>query len=190
MNYRGTFLNAQSQRPTGTGTNKGNNVNFANSYYSDIAENYNIEDLPHDNAAEQAVIGAALVMGQIPDGVNLRDDQFYREQHRIVWKCIQMLSARREVIDEITVQRELMKARRTIAPSFLTGCMAYFHPPAEGSPFNYALPLEYALQCAERVQAAFKQRQYKIRIDAIHQAVHKGRYTEAVRMLQDVAGGA
>ena len=183
----GTILNALSQRQTGTGTNTAGN--FRQTYYNENFQNYNPEILPHDNAAEQAVIGAVLILGAIPQGLSLRPDYFYREQHRIVWHCLEMLSARGETIDILSVQRELARMKRTIAPSFLTSCLLYSNPPAI-DPFTWVTPQEYAKECADRVLAAFRQRRHAIQIDAILQAVWKGRYTEAIRMLQDIVGGA
>ncbi len=100
-----------------------------------------------------------------------------------------MLSARGETIDILSVQRELARMKRTIAPSFLTSCLLYSNPPAI-DPFTWVTPQEYAKECADRVLAAFRQRRHAIQIDAILQAVWKGRYTEAIRMLQDIVGGA
>jgi replicative DNA helicase len=60
---------------------------------------------PHSLEAEQAVLGGLLLapeaLVRIADW--LAEDDFYRKDHRLIWRAITLLAARREPIDTITL---------------------------------------------------------------------------------------
>ncbi len=58
----------------------------------------------HDLEAERAVLGAVLSNAELPD---LKPDEFYHEENRIVWEAILHLHHRDEPTDLVTVRQQL-----------------------------------------------------------------------------------
>lgn len=60
---------------------------------------------PHSIEAEQAVLGALLIDATAWDKVAglLRADEFYNDQHRRIFKCIEYLSRNNKAVDALTV---------------------------------------------------------------------------------------
>lgn len=62
---------------------------------------------PHDLAAERAVLGAVLVQGRIPPGLELDPSEYYRTGHQHVYRAMQRLHDRGDQIDLVTLRHEL-----------------------------------------------------------------------------------
>jgi replicative DNA helicase len=67
---------------------------------------------PHDVEAEQAVIGAMLIDKEAVTAAleKLRDEDFYREDNKLIFEAITSLYQKNEPIDIITVKSELTEA--------------------------------------------------------------------------------
>ena len=65
--------------------------------------------LPHDVVAEEAVLGSILIDSDAFLKVSSRitPDDFYREKNRLCFAACTKLIERSEVIDQITLSREL-----------------------------------------------------------------------------------
>src|SRR5215211_8436788 len=66
---------------------------------------------PQNLEAEESVLGAMMVsetaVTSVIVDVHLRDDDFYRERHRIIFRAIKSLSERGEPVDALTVAEQL-----------------------------------------------------------------------------------
>ena|SRR5450756_1646980 len=64
---------------------------------------------PHNLEAEQSVLGAMVVNpNAIPVAIEqLRDDDFYREGHRLIYRSILTLFDKGDEVDVVTVSAEL-----------------------------------------------------------------------------------
>lgn len=73
-----------------------------------MLENYN-KVLPNDIEAEQSVLGCCLIdMNSVVNAIEiLIQNDFYRKDHQIIFKCINNLYVRNEPIDIITMKNEL-----------------------------------------------------------------------------------
>lgn len=71
-------------------------------------ENY-IKVLPHNTDAEQSVIGCCLIdkYSTMVSVEQLEPNDFYREDHKIIFTCISNLFARDEPVDIITLKEEI-----------------------------------------------------------------------------------
>ena len=69
---------------------------------------------PHDADAEEAIIGSLLIDGEVINRIAplVRSDDFYRERNRWCYEACQSLYHRGEVIDQISVARELSLKER------------------------------------------------------------------------------
>ena len=67
---------------------------------------------PQDIAAEQAVLGALLIAPKAYETVRalISDEDWYRPQHESIWMAMNVLAAREEAIDAVTVSAELASA--------------------------------------------------------------------------------
>ena len=67
---------------------------------------------PHDVEAEQAVIGAMLIDKEAVTAAleKLRDEDFYREDNKLIFEAITSLYQKNEPVDIITVKSELTEA--------------------------------------------------------------------------------
>ena len=65
--------------------------------------------LPNDIEAEQSVLGACLIdQNAVSSAVEvLVQDDFYRDDHRIIFSCINSLYSRNEPVDIVTLKNEL-----------------------------------------------------------------------------------
>lgn len=61
----------------------------------------------HSIAAEQAVLGDALQDGTQLDCVDLREDEFSRPDHRLIWRALRAMRANGDAIDTVTVSQYL-----------------------------------------------------------------------------------
>ena len=64
---------------------------------------------PHSTEAEQSVLGALMLDEQAWDDVsqNTRDTDFYRHNHRLIFRAIAHLIAQEQPVDVVTVAEEL-----------------------------------------------------------------------------------
>lgn len=71
-------------------------------------ENY-LKIMPNDVEAEQSVIGSCLIDTEaVIESINtLVENDFYREDHKIIYRCISNLFSRNEPIDIITLKDEI-----------------------------------------------------------------------------------
>lgn len=71
-------------------------------------ENY-FKIMPNDVEAEQSVIGSCLIDTEaVIESINtLVENDFYREDHKIIYRCISNLFSRNEPIDIITLKDEI-----------------------------------------------------------------------------------
>lgn len=69
---------------------------------------------PHDDEAEEAVIGSLLIDGEAVARVaaGLSTDDFFRQKNRWTWEACLSLFSRNEPINQISVADELSRARR------------------------------------------------------------------------------
>lgn len=66
---------------------------------------------PHDEELEKAVLGALLIGGSFDDvAEHLEAEDWYFRKHQVIYSAMRELSTRNEVIDYITVARELETA--------------------------------------------------------------------------------
>jgi len=72
-----------------------------------MAFNKNLEELPHDTQAEQSVIGAILIEGQGAEILTAED--FYHIEHQKIFKVIEELRKRGQVVDLVLLNSELAK---------------------------------------------------------------------------------
>ena len=65
--------------------------------------------MPNDVEAEQSVIGSCLIDTEaVIEAMNiLVENDFYREDHKIIYRCISNLFSRNEPIDIITLKDEI-----------------------------------------------------------------------------------
>ena len=80
---------------------------------------------PQDLHAEQAILGSMLLEPEAAERVlaMLEDADFYREAHRVIYRAMQAVAARREPVDLITVSAELRREGlqdETGGPEYLT----------------------------------------------------------------------
>ena len=70
------------------------------------------KNLPHNMDAERSVLGSILIDNQAINRAQeiLREGDFYRDNHRKIYKVMEVLSERSTAIDEITLKEELGKA--------------------------------------------------------------------------------
>ena len=70
---------------------------------------------PHNEEAEQAVLGAMMLSGeaiaQVAD-LGMRADDFYRSNHRAIYEALNDLYARGEPVDQVTAKEELQRRDR------------------------------------------------------------------------------
>ncbi len=66
---------------------------------------------PWDNDAEQAVLGACILdqTAALKAAEVLRDDMFYREAHRLLFRSMLAVVERRDVLDPITLKEEVLR---------------------------------------------------------------------------------
>src|SRR5829696_3798162 len=64
---------------------------------------------PHNLEAEEAVLGAVLASGRLPDEVTalVEEADFYRPAHRAIWRAMLRLADRAQPTDPVTVLGEL-----------------------------------------------------------------------------------
>ena len=69
---------------------------------------------PHDTAAEEAVIGSVFIDPTALDAVSkfLRPEHFYTERNRWIFEAMQQLNSRRELVNQVTIARELFEQQR------------------------------------------------------------------------------
>jgi len=69
------------------------------------------KEIPYNLDAERAVLGAIMVVNSAMNAAQefLKDTDFYRDQHRRVYKAMSVLSERASAIDPITVVDELRR---------------------------------------------------------------------------------
>jgi len=69
-------------------------------------------DVPHSIEAERSVLGAILVENSAINRAQeiLKEEDFYRDQHRKIFKVMNVLSDRTTAIDPVTVKEELSRA--------------------------------------------------------------------------------
>ena len=70
---------------------------------------YRAEPLPHNSDAERAVLGSALLKSSMANNVisSLEEEDFFEGRHKIIFRVIANLFARRVAIDILTVAEEL-----------------------------------------------------------------------------------
>ena len=70
------------------------------------------KDVPHSIEAERSVLGAILVENAAINRAQeiLKEDDFYRDQHRKIFKVMNDLSEKTSAIDPVTVKEELSRA--------------------------------------------------------------------------------
>ncbi len=100
---------------------------------------------PHNEEAEQAVIGGILLDGKLPD---LPVDCFYRGSHRVTMKAIQKLEMRQEPKDLVTVTEELKRMGKLEE----AGGASYLGALVDGVPstVNISMYAEIVRQAAEK----------------------------------------
>ena len=64
---------------------------------------------PHSQEAEQSVLGGLMLDNNAWDTVSsiVMEDQFYRHDHRLIYRCIEKLSNNMQPIDVVTISEEL-----------------------------------------------------------------------------------
>jgi replicative DNA helicase len=74
-----------------------------------VSDDYLKRVPPHDADAERSVIGAVLIKAELFDAVAeiVEPDDFYRENHRIIWEAIAALAAAKSSIDMVTLTAAL-----------------------------------------------------------------------------------
>jgi replicative DNA helicase len=120
------------------------------------------EDLPHDNEAERAVLGAVLIAPEAAANVldNLTEKDFYRFAHRRIFTAMAELFNRGEVVDLVTVRSVLTSGNdleHVGGPAYLTGLSEAVFSAANVSGY-IAVVQEQAvrrmlLQAGERIMA-------------------------------------
>jgi replicative DNA helicase len=90
------------------------------------------KNLPHSMDAERSVLGAILIDNQAINRAQeiLREADFYRDNHRKIFKVMEDLSERSTAIDEITLKEELGRAGHLES----VGGPAYIASLADGVP--------------------------------------------------------
>src|SRR5690625_7602967 len=78
-------------------------------YDSELAE---LRLPPHSIEAEQSVLGGLMIDNQAWDRIAdlLREDDFYRYEHRLIWRHITQLIELNRVADVVTVHESLVNA--------------------------------------------------------------------------------
>jgi len=87
---------------------------------------------PHSIEAEQAVLGGLLLDNNAFDRVAdvLREDDFYRHDHRLIWKQISMLISRGQPADVVTV----FESMQTAGKADEVGGLVYLNALAQETP--------------------------------------------------------
>lgn len=87
---------------------------------------------PHSIEAEQAVLGGLMLKNAAWDAIGdvIKDQDFYRADHRIIFRAITQLIEDNKAADVITVS-EVLKSRQSEGE---VGGMAYLHQLAQGTP--------------------------------------------------------
>ncbi len=88
---------------------------------------------PHSIEAEQAVIGGLLLDNTAFDRVAdiVREDDFYRYEHRLVWQQVQRLIERNHPADVVTVWESLQNAGKAVE---IAGGLVYLNSLAQETP--------------------------------------------------------
>ncbi|MDO6681289.1 MULTISPECIES: replicative DNA helicase [unclassified Oceanobacter] len=78
-------------------------------YHNDDTATTSQRTPPHSVEAEQSVLGALMLDERAWESVSetLRDNDFYRHDHRLIFRAIQHLSSVEQAIDVVTVAEEL-----------------------------------------------------------------------------------
>src|SRR5687767_759503 len=87
---------------------------------------------PHSVEAEQAVLGGLLLSNQSWDRIGdvISESDFYRHDHRLLWRCITLLVEENRPADVLTVS-EALKSTGELAD---VGGIAYLHQLSSGTP--------------------------------------------------------
>src|SRR2546428_13610126 len=90
------------------------------------------KDIPHSLEAERSVLGAILIENTAINRAQeiLKEEDFYREPHRKIFKVMTDLSEKTTAIDPVTVKEELSRAGDLEA----VGGPAYIAPLVDGGP--------------------------------------------------------
>jgi replicative DNA helicase len=87
---------------------------------------------PHSVEAEQAVLGGLLLSNSAWDRIGdlVSESDFYRQDHRVIWRCITRLVEDNKPADVLTVTEAL----KTTGEVQDVGGLAYLHQLASGTP--------------------------------------------------------
>ena len=87
---------------------------------------------PHSVEAEQAVLGGLLLSNSAWDRIGdlISESDFYRQDHRVIWRCITRLVEDNKPADVLTVTEAL----KTTGDVQDVGGLAYLHQLASGTP--------------------------------------------------------
>jgi len=100
---------------------------------------------PHNEKAEQSVIGGVLLGGELP---HIPVEAFYRGRHRVIMNAIQALARREEPQDSVTVTEELKRMGKLEE----AGGASYLGDLVDGVPsiVNVSMYAEIVRQAAEK----------------------------------------
>lgn len=82
---------------------------------------------PASEESEAAFLGSCLINSDGVDAgldLNLKGDDFYKQDYGMVWRAMQSLAERGKAIDIVTVSEWLRKSNTGITASFVTGLMS------------------------------------------------------------------
>lgn len=77
----------------------------------------------HDVRIEKAVLGVCLILEKIPEGVELKPNDFYRNIHSRIWDNIQVLDQLKVPVNVVSLDRQLKRNGMQLWPSYLTECV-------------------------------------------------------------------
>lgn len=82
---------------------------------------------PASEESEAAFLGSCLINSDGVDAgldLNLKGDDFYKQDYGMVWRAMQSLAERGKAIDIVTVSEWLRKSNTGVTASFVTGLMS------------------------------------------------------------------
>jgi replicative DNA helicase len=137
---------------------------------------------PHSTVAEQSVIGALLLDARAFDRIGmLRDEHFYRDDHRRIFRHIARLAAAGATVDVVTVSESIERAHE----SEQTGGLAYLGEIANSTPSAAAIK-----SYAELIVDRWRERQLMAAGDAIAAlALEPGEAKDKVERAQALLSG-
>lgn len=143
---------------------------------------------PHDQAAEQALVGSALLDPSVPERVNIQPGDFYRPQHETMWTAILGLNGAHP--DRARGLLDAISASGDLKPGYLDGpyirdCIAACVTPMAAGQYALVVARHARQRRAQQAIQRATQRLDRVDPDDLAASIY-----EAMSDLEDIATDA